>query len=202
MYRDSACGPEHWWMGGRGPGRGGWGGHGHHRGGRPWWADAMGEAPPRAERGGVRYLVLEAITEQPRHGYEIIQHIEQRASGVYRPSPGVIYPTLQMLEELEHARVVEQDGRKVYAITDAGRADLDANRSAVDEFYARFNEEQPWESYAEDFTELMKRVARLMQTFRRGAHRGRMSPATMRAIRLALDEALRKIDEALNGSGR
>jgi DNA-binding PadR family transcriptional regulator len=160
----------------------------------------MGEAPPRAERGGVRYLVLEAITEQPRHGYEIIQHIEQRAGGVYRPSPGVIYPTLQMLEELEHARVVEQEGRKVYAITDAGRADLDANRSAVDEFYARFNEEQPWESYAEDFTELMKRVAKLMQTFRRGAHRGRMSPATMRAIRLALDEALRKIDEALNGS--
>lgn len=202
MYRDSACGPEQWWMGGRGPGRGGWGGGGHHRGGRPWWADAMGEPPPRAERGGVRYLVLEAITAQPRHGYEIIQHIEQRAGGVYRPSPGVIYPTLQMLEELEHARVVEQDGRKVYAITDAGRADLDANRSAVDEFYARFNEEQPWESYAEDFTELMKRVAKLMQTFRRGAHRGRMSPATMRAIRLALDEALRKIDEALNGSGR
>lgn len=199
MHRDHGCGPEQSWWGSRGwPGGIGGGG----RGGRPWWADAMGEPPPRAERGGVRYLVLEAIAEQPRHGYEIIQHIEQRASGVYRPSPGVIYPTLQMLEELEHARVVEQDGRKVYAITDAGRADLDANRSAVDEFYARFNEEQPWESYAEDFTELMKRVAKLMQTFRRGAHRGRMSPATMRAIRLALDEALRKIDEALNGSGR
>ena len=46
----------------------------------------MGEPPPRAERGGVRYLVLEAIAEKPRHGYEIIQHIEQRAGGSYRPS--------------------------------------------------------------------------------------------------------------------
>ena len=206
MYRDPTCGPEQfWWMSrgwaGGGPGGGGRG-FGPGRGGKPWWAEAMGEPPPRAERGGVRFLVLEAIAEQPRHGYEIIQHIEQRASGSYRPSPGVIYPTLQMLEELQHARVVEQDGRKVYAITDAGKTDLETNRSSVDEFYARFTEEQPWESYAEDFAELMKRVGRLMMTFRKGAHRGRMSPSTMRAIRLALDEALRKIDDVLNGPQR
>jgi DNA-binding PadR family transcriptional regulator len=143
-----------------------------------------------------------AIAGQPRHGYEIIQHIEQRAGGSYRPSPGVIYPTLQMLEELEHARVVEKDGRKVYAITDAGKAELETNRATVDEFYARFTEDHPWESYAEDFAELMKRVGQLMATFRKGAHRGRMSPATMRAIRQALDEALRKIDDVLNGSAR
>lgn len=206
MYRDSACGPEQvWWTN-----RGGWsagpvGGRGGPfggRGGRPWWADAMGEPPPRAERGGVRYLVLEAIAEQARHGYEIIQHIEQRASGSYRPSPGVIHPTLQLLEELQHARVVERDGKKVYGITEAGKVELETNRSSVDEFYARFTEDQPWESYAEDFAELMKRVGRLMQTFRKGAHRGRMSPTTMRAIRVALDEALRKIEDVLNGPSR
>lgn len=202
MYRDPPCGPEQWlWQAGRWGGGRGFAGGGP-RGGRPWWAEAMGDPPPRAERGGVRYLVLEAIAQQPRHGYEIIQHIEQRAGGSYRPSPGVIYPTLQMLEELEHARVVEQEGRKVYAITDAGKAELEANRATVDEFYARFAEDQPWESYAEDFAELMKRVGRLMTTFRKGAHRGRMSPATMRAIRLALDEALRKIDDVLNGPAR
>lgn len=206
MFRTSACGPEQFlWMSraGWGPGPGGGrGGPGGGRGGRPWWADAMGEPPPRAERGGVRYLVLEAIAEQPRHGYEIIQHIEQRANGSYRPSPGVIYPTLQMLEELQHARVVEQDGKKVYGITDTGKADLETNRGSVDEFYARFTEDQPWESYAEDFAELMKGVGRLMQTFRKGAHRGRMSPSAMRAIRLALDEALRKIEDVLNAPPR
>jgi DNA-binding PadR family transcriptional regulator len=162
----------------------------------------MGEPTPRAERGGVRYLVLEAIAEQPRHGYEIIQHIEQRAGGSYRPSPGVIYPTLQLLEELELARVDQGEGRKVYAITDAGREDLEENRAVVDEFYARFGDEQAWMSYAEEFAELMKRIGKLMHTFRTGAHRGRLSPATMRTIRLALDEALRKIDDALNGSRR
>lgn len=203
MPRDAACGPEVWLWLSRGWGGGSGRGFGQSpRGGRPWWADAMGDPPPRAERGGVRYLVLEAIAEQPRHGYEIIQHIEQRAGGSYRPSPGVIYPTLQMLEELEQARVVEQDGRKVYAITDAGKADLETNRATVEEFYARFTEDQPWESYAEDFAELMKRVGQLMTTFRKGAHRGRMSPATLRAIRLALDEALRKIDDVLNGPPR
>jgi DNA-binding PadR family transcriptional regulator len=199
MIGSPACGPGAWlWMAHQ---------HQHRHGGRggfrrPWWAGAMDERAPRAERGEIRYLVLDAIREQPRHGYEIIQHIEQRAGGSYRPSPGVIYPTLQMLEELQHARVVEQEGKKVYAITDLGKVDLETNRTSVDEFYARFTEDQPWESYAEDFAELMKRVGRLMQTFRKGAHRGRMSPTTMRAIRLALDEALRKIDDVLNGPQR
>src|SRR5688572_13142118 len=100
MMRGATCGPDDWfWMSGFGKGR--W------RGTRPWWARVMGDPPPRAERGEIRYLVLDAIKERPRHGYEVIQHIEQRTGGSYRPSPGVIYPTLQMLEELGHARVVE-----------------------------------------------------------------------------------------------
>jgi len=159
-----------------------------------WWAAAAGDPRPRAERGEIRYLVLEAISQQPRHGYEIIQHIEQRTSGAYRPSPGVIYPTLQMLEELGHAQVVEQDGRKVYTITDAGRRELDENKRAVDDFYQRFDEE-PWEAYAEDFSELMRSVSRLVRAFRRGP---RMTPDTIRAIR----EALEKIEDALNGPKR
>ena len=156
----------------------------------------MEDAPRRAERGEVRYLVLEAIAEHARHGYEIIQHIEQRAGGSYRPSPGVVYPTLQMLEELGHARVVEEEGRKAYAITDAGRQELDANRRSVDDFYDRFGEE-PWEAYAEEFEDVMQGVARLMRAFRRGARHGRLTPAAVRSIRLALEEALGKIEDAL-----
>src|SRR5689334_3449689 len=126
MIGAGACGPGAWmWMAHQQ----------HHRGrglrGRPWWAGAMDEPTPRAERGEIRYLVLDAIRERPRHGYEVIQHIEQRASGTYRPSPGVIYPTLQMLEELGHARIVEAEGRKAYEITDEGRKDLEQNGRAV-----------------------------------------------------------------------
>lgn len=182
-----------WWAGrfGHGPGFG----HGR-RGGRPWWAD-MGEPPPRAERGGVRYLVLEAISEQSRHGYEIIQHIESRSRSSYRPSPGVIYPTLQMLEELGHARVVEQEGRKAYSITELGKQDLEANRAAVDDFYSRCGDD-PFESYAEDFADLMKFFGRVMKTVKIGMHRGRMSPRTVRSIRQVLEEALKKIEAALD----
>ena len=95
------------------------------RPGRPDFSELFGGPPPRADRGVVRYLILDAIAQQARHGYEIIQAIEERSAGTYRPSPGVIYPTLQMLEELRHARVEEREARKVYAITAEGTRDLD-----------------------------------------------------------------------------
>jgi DNA-binding PadR family transcriptional regulator len=160
----------------------------------------MGESPARAERGEVRYLVLSAIADQPRHGYEIIQTIEERSRGQYRPSPGVVYPTLQMLEELGHVRVIESEGRKSYAINEAGRRDLEANEDAVRDFYERF-EDEPWEHYAEDFGEMIKRVGRLLRAFKRGSRRGHMSPEVMAKIREALDEALAKIERAFAPRG-
>ncbi|HKQ67967.1 MAG TPA: PadR family transcriptional regulator, partial [Polyangiaceae bacterium] len=152
--------------------------------------------PPRADRGGVRYLVLDAIAERARHGYEVIQTIEERSGQTYRPSPGVIYPTLTMLEELGHARVAEIDGRKVYEITDRGRADLAENREYVDEFYERFADNS-WDRYAEDFGDVMRRVAFLMKTFRHAARRGRLSPAMLARIVKVLDRAAAEITELL-----
>jgi len=166
-------------------------------GGRSPWGDWFGSPPPRAERGGVRYLVLDALSLQPRHGYEVIQVIEERSGGAYRPSPGVIYPTLQMLEELGHARVVEQDNRKVYEITDAGKVDLDAHREEVTDFYERFAEES-WESYVEDFGDIMKRLGRLFKTFRKAGRRGTVAPKTMKRIGEIIDNAVREIEAALD----
>lgn len=197
MLHGAACGPEGWvWMAHGFGSRGRWG-----RGRAPWWANVEDDRPPRAERGEIRLLVLDAIKDRPRHGYEVIQHIEQRARQSYRPSPGVIYPTLQMLEELQHARTVDRDGKKAYEITDAGRRELEQNASAVEDFYGRFDEE-PWEAYAGDIHDLFHSVARLVRVFRHGARRGRMTPETVRAIRTALDEAIHRIEDALNGPGR
>ena len=197
MIGQAACGPGSWM----------WAVHHHHRGGRggfrgrPWWAGAMDEPTPRAERGEIRFLVLDAIRERPRHGYEVIQHIEQRAGGTYRPSPGVIYPTLQMLEELGQARVAETAGRKAYEITDEGRAELEQNARAVEDFYQRF-EDEPSEHHAEDFAEVMWRIARLVKTFKRGARQGRLTPEMLRGIRAVLDEALNGIEQVLHGTRR
>lgn len=177
----------------------GWGRGGPFGGRRPGPGDFFGEffgPPPRAERGNVRYLVLDAIREQARHGYEIIQSIEERSRGAYRPSPGVIYPTLQLLEELGHARVVEQEARKVYGITDEGKKDLEAHRDEVAEFYERSSDDD-WEQHAEDFAELMRRTARLFKSFKRAARRGYLSSRAKMQIREVLDDATKRIEAIL-----
>jgi DNA-binding PadR family transcriptional regulator len=92
------------------------------------------------DHGELRLVVLALIAERPRHGYEIIKAIEDRLAGSYSPSPGVIYPTLTMLEELGHATVEADNGKKLYAITDEGRAYLAANQRAVDAALARMSE--------------------------------------------------------------
>jgi DNA-binding PadR family transcriptional regulator len=83
--------------------------------------------------GDLKLLLLALIEQEPRHGYELIRIIEDMFHGQYSPSPGTIYPTLTMLEDMGHVEIQsEESGRKRYAITDAGRAFLDENREAVE----------------------------------------------------------------------
>ena len=90
------------------------------------------------EQGDLRYVILRLLDEKPRHGYEIIKALEERFGGAYSPSPGVVYPTLQLLEDQGFARVrAEEDGKKTYEITDAGRAHLAENRDTVDSIFER-----------------------------------------------------------------
>jgi DNA-binding PadR family transcriptional regulator len=77
----------------------------------------------RARRGNIRAAVLALLVERPMHGYEIMQELERRTSGNWRPSPGSIYPTLQMLADEGLVSVEESDGRRLFSLTDAGRAE-------------------------------------------------------------------------------
>src|SRR3982750_655066 len=91
-------------------------------------------------QGAPRFGVLSLLEEKPRHGYEIIKALEERFGGTYAPSPGVVCPTLQLLEDLGYARVVPGDeGKKVYEITDAGRAHLVENQATVDSIFDRIS---------------------------------------------------------------
>lgn len=92
-------------------------------------------------RGGLKLVLLQLIADAPRHGYELIKAIEERLGGRYSPSPGVVYPTLTLLEELGHLSVDAPDhgGRKRYSITAAGQAFLAENRSTTDELMARMH---------------------------------------------------------------
>ena len=106
---------------GRGPGHGprgfgpGWGG---------WMGPGGGGRGHRARRGDVRAAVLTLLAEEPRNGYGLMQEIERRSGGVWRPSPGSIYPALSQLEDEGLVRAEHRDGGRVFVLTDAGRAQV------------------------------------------------------------------------------
>jgi DNA-binding PadR family transcriptional regulator len=85
-------------------------------------------------RGDLKYVLLELLQERPMHGYEMMRALEDRSGGFYSPSAGSIYPTLQMLEDRGLVTVAESEGKKVYSITDAGRAFLGERQREEEEF--------------------------------------------------------------------
>ena len=109
-----------------------WGGGGTR--GRGWKA----RAGRVFEQGDLKYVILRLLAEKPRHGYEIIKELEERFGGAYAPSPGTVYPTLTMLEDLGYARAKpEEGGRKIYEITDEGRKHLEEHSATVDDIFER-----------------------------------------------------------------
>jgi DNA-binding PadR family transcriptional regulator len=91
------------------------------RGDRVWRQVRRGSS---FQKGDLKYILLDLIKDRPRHGYDIIRELEEQSYGFYKPSPGVIYPTLQMLEEMGYAASTEQEGKKVYSVTKEGLAFL------------------------------------------------------------------------------
>ena len=109
------------------------GGLGGRRGGH--WRGRM------FEQGDLKFVILQLLEEKPRHGYDVIKELELRSGGRYTPSPGTVYPTLTMLEDMGFAvAAVEDGGKKVYSITDEGRKYLAENRSTVDDVLGRLAE--------------------------------------------------------------
>lgn len=141
--------------------------------------------PPRMARGDVRHAVLTVLADRPMHGYQIISEIEERSGGTWKPSPGSVYPTLQLLADEGLITAEESGGKKTYSLTDAGRAEAEASegRSA------------PWESAsrrdAGRSTVLPKAGAKLAQAAAQIATSG--SPEQVQAAVDVLDEARRKL---------
>jgi DNA-binding PadR family transcriptional regulator len=163
------------------------GGEGHHhrhfgRGGR---------VARFLEHGDLRLLVLHLIGQEPRHGYELIKAVEDLTGGAYAPSPGVIYPTLTMLEELGQAVAATEGTKKLYSITDAGRAALAESQHLVDTILARLAGGTGRENAMPVF-----RAMENVKTALRMKLGGRAATGeTLRRIADALDELARKIEE-------
>lgn len=107
---------------------------GGHRGPFGGGKFPFGGPPPKAKRGDVRAAILTLLAEGPRNGYQIIQEVEQRSDGAWKPSPGAVYPALTLLSDEGLIRGEESDGRKTFSLTDEGRA-----------YIAENPPEAPWE---------------------------------------------------------
>ncbi len=152
----------------------------------------FGSGPRMFDQGDLKYVILKLLEEKPRHGYEIIKEIEDRAGGAYSPSPGTVYPTLTMLEDLGYARVTpEPSGKKVYEITDEGRKYLAENQPLIDDIFSRISE-----MAQSIFGEPMMEVHRGMKDVGRAvyAHNKARGADQIRRISVILQNAAKEID--------
>jgi DNA-binding PadR family transcriptional regulator len=195
--------------------------HGHHgRGGRPFFGVPERPSPfgdrggpgwgghhhgGRARRGEARYLLLDALRDGPKHGYEIIKALEERSAGLYAPSAGTVYPTLQYLEDLGLVRAEQEGERKVYHLTDAGRAELDSHAEEVAAFWGRFAAPTSTPAGAAEMGFLRDEWNELTWTVwggQRAGWQGAADPAaTSRAVRQALERCKNEVRAILAAGG-
>jgi DNA-binding PadR family transcriptional regulator len=172
-----------------GQGRRHGGRHGRHGGSRD------GRGGRLFDHGELRFVLLHLISEKPRHGYEIIKAIEDLAGGAYSPSPGVIYPTLTMLEELGYAALTEQAGKKLYALTEAGATFLRENQRTVDSVVARMTEAAAVHGDG-PAPQIVRAVENLRLALRLRLSRGPLTDEQIRAVAAALDSAANAVEQA------
>ena len=145
-------------------------------------------------KGDLKYVILDLLKEKPRYGYEIIRALEDRSGGFYKPSPGVVYPTLQMLEEMGYASSQERDGKKVYAITEQGTGFLKDKEDLADEVRRHMKHHWNPENF-DAVKELMGEVRRLGRYV--GPRIRKSSPGKIRQIKEVVVKAREKIENLL-----
>jgi len=161
---------------------------GHHG---PRGREGGGRGARMFEQGALRIVMLHLLQEKPRHGYDMIKAIEQLVGGGYSPSPGVIYPTLTLLEEMGYASVQGEDGgKKLYTLSAEGQAHLDEkdNVEALQQVLRKF-ELRRQERPDADSPELQRSV----QNFRMALHtrlaKGKLAREELHAIIDIIDRA-------------
>lgn len=163
------------WDAGRGRGRRGRRGH---------------KGPRRSffRQGEVRLALLSLLDDGPAHGYELMKRLEERSGGMYRASAGTVYPVLQQLEDEDLVRAREEDGKKVYHLTDAGSEELDRHEEAVARIWKRAGGWKEWGTHmGPETAEIWQSWARLSKEAFKAATRGEADASDR--IREILDRA-------------
>lgn len=164
------------------------------RGGRRGRGDKMHRL---FEHGDLRVVLLALVDKKPSHGYELIKAIEEASSGLYVPSPGVIYPTLTLLEEQDFVTpVATGNGRKSYQITEAGKVELQQNQAMVDVIFSRLAQvnRRPEGNLAEGISDAMHRLRHILRS---NMVRSDVTPEQVTRINAALMTAVEAIEKEL-----
>ena len=147
------------------------------------------------EKGDLKYVILDLLKDKPRHGYEIIRELEERFHGFYSPSAGSVYPTLQLLEDMGYVKSAEQDGKKVYTITEEGRNFLSERSETIDRIKGHMRN---WWGTA-DREELRETVQEFRNIGRRLRGKlNRMDSEKLSKIREVITKAGNDIEDILN----
>ncbi len=174
-------------LGGRGFGRG------HHHFGGKFGRGRLGRV---FDHGDLRFVILQLIAEKPRYGYEVIKAIEDKLGGAYSPSPGVVYPTLTLLEELGYATISASEGsKKLYAITPEGSSFLEANRAVIDGIFSRIAETGAAHGGG-PAPQIIRAMENLKMAIRLRLSQGPLSDDQIRAITTVIDAAAQDIERA------
>ena len=146
------------------------------------------------DAGHLRLVILQLIADKPSYGYEIIKAIEERLAGAYAPSPGVVYPTLTLLEEEGLAAVSTEGNRKLYAATEQGKEYLKANKIHLKAIFGRM--EQAGRAFGRGRSPQVKRaIMNLKMALKMRLSRGDLTQEQVSKIAEAIDAAARVIDE-------
>lgn len=168
-------------------------GRGHGHGGRRGGDGRLGRL---FEHGDLRFVILYLIAEKPRHGYEIIKAIEDMARGTYSPSPGTIYPALTLLEDQGYVTVEAGDGsKKLHALSEDGRAYLEANRSTVEALLARIAQVGAARGDS-PAPQIVRAVENLKLALRLRLDHGPLNEDQARTIAEALDRAAGEVERS------
>jgi DNA-binding PadR family transcriptional regulator len=152
----------------------------------------------------MKYVLLELLQERPMHGYEMIKALEERSSGFYSPSPGSVYPTLQMLEDRGFVTVQEVEGKKVYSITDAGRTLLAERQKEEEQFagppWMRWRGQGGHRSRAE-MAALRSEAAEVSRLFAIAGRMSFQSPEQLARLHSIIERARKDLTEMIYGTG-
>ena len=172
----------------------------HHGGSHHYGGDHSGDPRGRARRGEARYVLLDALRDGPKHGYEIIKALEERSAGRYTPSPGTVYPTMQFLEDQGLVRAEQEAGRRVYALTEQGRAALESHAADLADFWACFSGPAASDTAPPEVGFLRDALDDLARTVWRGLEE--QNAETVGRVRQAVEQCQNAVREILAASGQ